>query len=285
MQPTSSYIGRFAPSPSGPLHMGSLVTALGGFLQAKVHNGIWRLRIDDIDPPRIVPGAVESIQSSLIAHGLLWQDEVVMQSHNQQRYQKALHQLSESGLVYFCECTRQQIKAKGPYYAGTCKYKTNLTPPYSVRFNNPGGVCSIEDNRLGTVSTDPVATGEDFIVKRKDGLYAYHLASVADDIAMGITEIVRGEDLLLPTACQWSLFRALQKTPPQCMHLPLVTFADGRKFSKQNYAPALDNNCAAQNLTEALSYLNLQVPVEIVHSGVNEVLHWAIEKWHTKHFC
>ncbi|MDO6692378.1 tRNA glutamyl-Q(34) synthetase GluQRS [Aliiglaciecola sp. 3_MG-2023] len=276
----TSYVGRFAPSPSGPLHMGSLVTALGSFLQAKVNNGKWLLRIDDIDPPRIQAGAIENIQATLIAHGLLWDSDAIFQSQNKLNYDTILSQLHSQNLLYPCECTRGQIKAKGEFYTGTCRDKAQVKPPFSLRIKNQFEISQINDRRLGTLKVNNQATQEDFIVKRKDGLYAYHLASVADDIQMGITEIVRGEDLITATACQWALFKTLGKPVPGCLHLPLVTFSDGRKFSKQNHAPSLDLDRPAKNLTEALAYLNLTLPKALQsNQQVDKILAWATQAW------
>ncbi len=278
------YVGRFAPSPSGPLHMGSLVTALGSYLQAKVHDGKWLLRIDDIDPPRMIAGSSEGIQATLSAHGLNWDGDPVFQSNNYERYEKALNTLHSLNATYPCVCTRAQIKVKGDHYTGTCRDKHQVQGVSSLRFKNDSCIRQIYDDYLGMVSVDPAATGEDFIVKRKDGLYAYYLASVADDIAMGITEIVRGEDLLLPTACQWSLFNALGATPPSSMHLPLVTLKDGRKLSKQNGAVGLDCNKPLENLTEALAYLNIVVSKTDKVNTPNALLELALELWRSKTF-
>lgn len=275
----SDYIGRFAPSPSGPLHMGSLVTALGSYLRARINNGKWLLRIDDIDPPRIMSGAIDSIQTTLKAHALVWDDDVVFQSQNSDSYDRILYELQQQNLLYRCECTRAQIKSRGHFYQGTCKDKSNVEPPYSLRIKNQFQIDHIEDIRLGVVAVDSNETNEDFIVKRKDGLYAYHLASVVDDINMGVTEIVRGEDLISATACQWALFKTLKSTPPLCLHLPLVTFADGRKFSKQNHAPALDLHQPEANLIAALGHLGFIVPNAMFHSDKHSILNWATQAW------
>lgn len=264
--------------------MGSLVTALGSFLQAKANQGKWLLRIDDIDPPRMVAGASEDIQNTLKMHGLQWDQDVVYQSHNSQRYERALTALQDLNLIYPCVCTRAQIKAAGGLYKGLCRNKSHVDEASSLRFRNDSCITHLYDQYLGDVSVDADATNEDFIVKRKDGLYAYHLASVADDIAMEITEVVRGEDLLLPTACQWSLFQALGANQPSSMHLPLVTLDDGRKLSKQNGAPALDNTQPLQNLITALTLLDIHIPIEQHGSNLNTLLTLAIARWQTKIF-
>lgn len=274
------YIGRFAPSPSGPLHMGSLVTALGSFLQTKTNNGLWRLRIDDIDPPRIMPGATQDIINTLVAHGLHWDGEIVYQSNNSASYDKTLAYLFDNKLLYRCDCTRAQSKILGPVYTGVCRDKEKVSPPCALRFKNDINVDHFIDERLGCVEVDINQTNEDFIVKRKDGLYAYHLASVVDDIDMSVTQIVRGEDLLMPSACQIALFKTLNAPPPSNLHLPLVTFTDGRKFSKQNHAPALDNKKAAENLLSALTYLNISVESISKQRNVEKILDWAIGNWH-----
>ncbi len=273
------YVGRFAPSPSGPLHLGSLVTALGSYLQAKIHDGEWILRIDDIDTPRIAEGAIDQIQQSLISHGLHWDGNVVFQSARQQFYENTLEKLIAKNQAYQCECSRQEIKKAGAYYTGTCRNKTNVSQPYSYRFLNDQKVTSLQDELMGELQIDPTASSEDFVLKRRDGLIAYHLASVTDDIDMGVTQIVRGSDLITPTACQISLFSALGATRPSFIHLPIVCFDDGRKFSKQNHAPGLDNENAAGNLFSALTFLGFTPPEKLQNTDVQSIINWAIEHW------
>lgn len=259
--------------------MGSLVTAVGSYLQAKANNGIWRLRMDDIDPPRIMSGASQSIIDTLRAHGLNWDGDIVFQSDHSALYDQALAQLTNDKLLYKCNCTRAQTKALGPVYTGVCRSKLCVNEPCAWRFKNNVDITHIDDARLGKVPVDPKQTCEDFIVKRKDGLYAYHLASVVDDITMGVTQIVRGEDLLLPSACQLALFKTLKVEAPSNMHLPLVTFPDGRKYSKQNHAPALANDNARENLLTALAYLGLPIDSRLHSQNVDQVLKWAISNW------
>lgn len=279
---TGTNIGRFAPSPSGPLHLGSLVTALGSYLQVKQTGGLWRLRIDDIDPPRTVEGASEQIQSCLLAHGLEWDGNVLFQSQQYTQYERALDTLAAARRLYPCNCSRQTIKAAGPFYTGTCRNKAKVDPPYSLRLKNPQQIDSLLDVRLGKVEVDQQATGEDFIVRRRDGLIAYHLASVIDDIQMGVTEIVRGMDLLLPTACQLALFLAFDANIPSFIHLPVVSFADGRKYSKQNHAPPIDPAKAKSNLYDALTFLGQQPPTELKHYRLEHILDWGIANWSLK---
>lgn len=274
-----SYIGRFAPSPSGPLHLGSLVTAVASFLQAKKHQGKWCLRIDDIDPPREMPNATATITQALLAHGLEWDGEFVMQSSHYPDYEKALTFLKKNHRCYYCRCTRKQIKQNGPYYCGTCRDKDLAAEGCSLRFKNDSTLQRFDDVHLGTVQINPLATAEDFIIKRKDNLYAYHLASVVDDIKMGITEIVRGADLLSPSACQVALFQALNGTIPRFVHIPVIASRPGKKLSKQNHARALDNKQASGNLLQALSLLNMPVEESLQHAKPLEILHWATEHW------
>ena len=279
MSTHTDYVGRFAPSPSGPLHLGSLVTALGSYIQARVNNGKWLLRIDDLDTPRVAKGSIQQIQQSLKLHGLHWDDSVIFQSSNSLLYSQTLTNLSDKNLTYQCECSRLQVKQTGPFYTGTCRKKIKVGEPYAVRFLNHQRVDSFEDKLLGQLAVDPVAASEDFVLKRRDGLMAYHLASVADDIQMGITEIVRGADLITPTACQMVLFKSLNAKLPSFIHLPIVTFADGRKFSKQNHAPAILDENAADNLCSALAFLGFSLPKALHTESVQSIIDWSIENW------
>lgn len=278
-QKTGQPVGRFAPSPSGPLHLGSLVTALGSYLQAKKHNGLWLVRIDDIDPPREQTGSKQAILECLIAHGLKWDSIPLLQSTRSDAYEMALDALQQQGLSYFCECTRKQIKHAGLQYSGVCRSK-NLSPKgCSQRFINSGTSYQLADLRLGKIDLQDAALQEDFIIKRKDGLYAYHLASVVDDIDMGISEVVRGADLLVPTACQVALYNAFNVAVPKLLHLPVICSATGVKYSKQNHARALDNGKAKENLLLALSLLNHPVDRHTSELTIEQILQWAIQNW------
>lgn len=287
------YRGRFAPSPSGPLHFGSLVTAVGSYLRAKTQQGKWFLRIDDIDPPRQDPAAIGLIQSCLEAHALYWDDAVYFQSQQSDAYQVTLEQLQSAGRSYYCQCTRKQIHAAGGVYQGTCR-TANLHPDdvageagtpyshgkYSLRFLNPiHSRVSFVDKLMGLVTFPSDVSGEDFIIKRKDGLVAYHLASVVDDINMQITEVVRGADLMLPSACQLALFEALQSETPDLMHLPIAVFSEGHKLSKQGHAKALDDSQASRNLYLALAFLGLPVHAALMHDTPLNILDWGMQNW------
>lgn len=290
---TSDYRGRFAPSPSGPLHAGSLVAAVGSYLDAKANHGVWLVRIEDIDPPREVPGAATTILRQLEAHGLNWDEPVRYQSQQDQLYQENLAALNRAGLLYACACTRKDIKARGPFYTGYCRDRhLPLDQHHAWRFRNLNAVTSLQDQLHGVVELDPNWAAEDFILRRRDGLWAYQLAVVSDDREQRINHIVRGSDLLTPSAWQLTLWQALNSigsdpvATPQLCHLPLVTDINGRKLSKQNHAPGLDNACAANNLSDALTALGLQPPAEISAAPVAEQLAWATPAWrsHVENF-
>ncbi|OIQ48535.1 MAG: tRNA glutamyl-Q(34) synthetase GluQRS, partial [Gammaproteobacteria bacterium MedPE] len=192
----TQYRGRFAPSPSGDLHFGSLVAALGSYLDAKANNGQWLVRMEDIDPPREVAGASDSILRTLEAFGLHWDGDIAYQSQRHEFYQHHLEQLIADGFCYGCDCTRKMIMSGGGLYQGTCQHKANgkLTTPHSLRFVNNHGVSGFDDRLLGRIEVGEDFANEDFILKRKDGLYAYQLVVVLDDMEQGITDVVRGSD-------------------------------------------------------------------------------------------
>jgi len=248
------YVGRFAPSPSGPLHLGSLVAALASWLDARAHGGRWLLRIEDVDTPRTVAGAAEVIMAQLRALGLHWDGEILWQSRRGAAYQQAFDTLAARGLVYGCGCTRREIadsslRGPGPAldgerpYPGTCRH--GLPPGRQARawrLRVPAGVERFTDRWLGPQEQDVAQAVGDFVLRRADGLWAYQLAVVVDDAAQGITDIVRGADLLSSTARQRVLARLLDAAPPRVMHVPLVVDpATGLKLSKQNGAAPLDS--------------------------------------------
>lgn len=280
------YRGRFAPSPSGPLHAGSLVAALGSYLDARAAKGSWLVRIEDIDPPREVHGASDLILRQLEAHGLNWDEDIRYQSKQSSLYADNLSSLQKQSLLYGCNCSRQQIKARAPYYTGYCRKRNLPLDKHAVRLVNHTPVHSFNDRIQGCFNVDPEYAAEDFILKRRDGLWAYQLAVVSDDREQGITHIVRGSDLLIPSAWQLTLWQALnqvsQKCPlPALMHLPLVLGSDGRKLSKQNHAPPLSLNKAATNLSNAIQQLGMELPDELINAPVDEQLTWAIPAWRT----
>lgn len=237
--PTSPYIGRFAPSPSGPLHAGSLLAALASYLDARAHHGCWLVRIEDIDTPRMVDGADQLILQQLRVLGMYWDEEPVWQSRRLALYQSAFEHLDQAGSVYGCACTRAELPP-GPY-PGTCRHGLPAgRVPRAWRWRVPEGHVSFNDRWSGPQTQDVAREVGDFIIRRADGLWAYQLAVVVDDAAQRITHIVRGADLLDSTARQILLAQALGAPAPITLHVPLLCDAHGYKLSKQNHAPALN---------------------------------------------
>ena len=265
----SAYIGRFAPSPTGPLHAGSLVAALASWLDARAHGGRWLLRIEDIDTPRCAAGAAELIQQQLAACGLITEAPVLWQRTRSAAYASALETLLAAGLAYPCGCTRQAIEgaiaANGAprarfgelIYPGTCRSGLHGKPARAVRLRCASGITQWQDRRLGAMAQDIEHEVGDFVLKRADGLWAYQLAVVVDDAFQGVTDVVRGEDLADNTARQIALQSSLGLPQPRYMHTPLVLGADGHKLSKQNGALPLDTGQPLQALQSAAAVLNL----------------------------
>ncbi|WP_165310327.1 tRNA glutamyl-Q(34) synthetase GluQRS [Vibrio ziniensis] len=276
-----SYVGRFAPSPSGPLHFGSLVAALGSYFQAKSQLGQWLVRIEDLDPPREMPGAADLILKAIEAYGLEWDGEVVYQSQRHHLYQQQIDQWLASGQAYLCQCTRKQIKDSGDFYLGTCRDKglTNRSE-CSVRLRMDYPVSSFIDLKHGEMTIPEALSKEDFIIKRRDGLYAYNLAVVIDDVNQGVTEVVRGADLIEPTGRQISLYKTLNQTPISYLHLPLAMDINGNKLSKQNHATAIDANNPRPTLIKAMQFLGFNLPDEMIEGRINEIILWGTENWH-----
>ncbi|MFM2482152.1 tRNA glutamyl-Q(34) synthetase GluQRS [Celerinatantimonas sp. YJH-8] len=257
----TSYVGRFAPSPSGPLHFGSLVTALGSYLQAKSKQGQWLVRIEDIDPPRTVAGAAQIILQQLHTFGLHWDGPIIYQSQRTSLYQSYIDRWLEQGLAYYCQCTRREIKARGGIYDGHCRtLHLNAASQRAIRVHCPTPATGFFDQLRGWHPLKPALAHEDLVVRRSDGFYAYNLVVVIDDLDAGISEIVRGSDLLEPTARQCNMYRLLQAKEPDYLHLPLVRDNNGRKLSKQNHAPMLDPLHIQDQLHAALAFLNHPVP-------------------------
>lgn len=257
-----SYVGRFAPSPTGPLHFGSLVCALASYLDAKRHGGKWLLRIEDIDPPREQSGAADSIKRALEAHGLFWDGEVRYQSQRSDAYWDCLNHLKNLDLLYPCNCTRARLAPLHGRYEGHCRYsRPSANEPCALRlkvtdlppaFSHLENKITFTDRIRGEQYEDINQVSGDFVIHRKDGLFAYQLAVVVDDIDQGITDVVRGDDLLDTTARQIFLYRILGKTPPTYAHIPVIRDKNGNKLSKQNHAPAVDLTSAHINIYNAL---------------------------------
>lgn len=257
----TSYIGRFAPSPSGELHFGSLIAALGSYLQARSLQGTWLVRIEDIDPPREVPGAADTILRQLEHYGLHWDGEVLYQSARHDAYRDALAWLHDNQRSYYCTCARSRIQKIGGIYDGHCRDLQHGPENAAVRLRQIQPVMAFHDRLRGNIVADAALAQEDFIIHRRDGLFAYNLAVVVDDHFQGITEIVRGADLIEPTVRQVSLYQQFGWQSPAWFHLPLAINADGNKLSKQNHAPALPQGDPRPVLIAALQFLN-QPPVE-----------------------
>lgn len=273
------YIGRFAPSPSGPLHFGSLIAALGSYLQAKANNGLWKVRIEDIDPPREIAGSASAILTTLDAYGLHWDGIVLYQHTRVAIYQEKIDQLLKQGLAYYCQCTRKKIKQEGENYLCPCQNYHYRKDESAIRVKIDKPVLSFFDLKHKEIQLDSQAAKNNIIIKRKDGLFAYNLAVVLDDIFQNITQVVRGADLIEPTGAQIALYQILNKTPPSYLHLPLALDDDGYKLSKQNRATAIDNTNPSQTLEAALAFLGHPIPSEIRRAPVQELLDWAIGSW------
>jgi glutamyl-Q tRNA(Asp) synthetase len=275
----SSYIGRFAPSPSGELHFGSLIAALGSYLQARAQHGQWRVRIEDIDPPREVAGAARRILMQLEQHGLTWDGDVLWQSTRHQAYREALAWLSRQQRSYYCTCTRSRIQQTGGIYDGHCRDLNAGPENAALRLRVDRPVSEFQDKLRGTIQADAGLAQEDFIIHRRDGLFAYNLAVVVDDHFQGVTEVVRGADLIDPTVRQIALCHAFGWTAPDYLHLPLAIGADGQKLSKQNHASPLPSGDARPAIVQALRFLRQSVSEDWQDLPLAEILQQAITHW------
>ena len=281
----SAYIGRFAPSPTGPLHKGSLLAALASFLDARANNGQWLLRIEDIDPLREIPGAADRILRQLDDHGLHWDGPVLYQSSRLVAYQDALQQLGDAGLLYACYCNRARLRILGGCYDGACRAnKTNSdttipNTPHATRIQIPEhSSISLNDLIQGPLVFDLSKTG-DFILRRRDQLPAYQLACSLDDGFQNISHVIRGSDLLDSTPRQMHLLHCLGLATPQYAHIPVLSNAQGQKLSKQNHAPQLDSIKVLANLHDCLRLLGVSTPTELRKASKQQVLDWAIKYW------
>ena len=273
----AAYTGRFAPSPTGPLHLGSLVAGLASFLDARAAGGRWLLRIEDLDPPREQPGADDLIMRTLDAHGFEWDDAPLWQHSRLDAYSQALLTLRDAGHVYPCVCARKSFTG---VYPGRCRGRTFAeTPgPYAVRMRVPEGAAVFDDRFLGPQRMPWTDVG-DFIVRRKDTLFAYQLAVVVDDAAAGVTHVIRGNDLLDSTPRQLALFDALREPAPTFGHSATVVHADGAKLSKQTGAAALDNRVAGASLLTALRCLGQDVRELSPDLSPRQLLTEATVRW------
>ncbi|QSX33079.1 tRNA glutamyl-Q(34) synthetase GluQRS [Shewanella avicenniae] len=256
----SPYVGRFAPSPSGSLHFGSLVAALGSYLRARSLAGKWLLRIEDIDPPREVEGAADDIRRTLELFGFEWDDRVLYQSQRFDAYDATINAFLADQQAYYCHCSRKQIQQEmHGIYDGRCRHAHHSDG--AVRLYNQHAVAEFNDLLLGKIQVPTEFASEDYIIQRSDGLFAYQLAVVLDDAHQGVTEIVRGADLLDASCRQLTLYRQLGLAEPNFIHLPLASTEPGFKLSKQNHATALNKKQPQAELAAALAFLG-QAPVD-----------------------
>jgi glutamyl-Q tRNA(Asp) synthetase len=280
------YRGRFAPTPSGPLHFGSLVAAVGSFLEARCHGGTWMVRIDDLDPPRATPGAEDDILRTLEACGLSWDGSIVRQSRRSDAYHAALHRLHQEKRLYPCACSRREVAdaavagADGHVYPGTCRAGLPpARPARALRLDTRGFVIAFDDALQGRVTQDIAREVGDFVLYRADRVVAYHLAVAVDDAEQGITHVVRGADLLASTPRQVLLQQLLGLPTPNYAHLPVAVDAAGAKLSKQTLAAPVDAKDPARAVAAALLFLGHVPPHEAAARSLDELWCWALAQW------
>jgi len=283
---TSSYIGRYAPSPTGPLHFGTLVAAVGSYLQAKSQQGKWLMRIEDVDTTRSVAGAADDMLRSFEHFGFEWHGEVIYQSHRTKLYEQALAALTDKKLVYPCTCSRKQIAddtIEGfpvGIYNGKCRFRTlPLNEEHALRIRTGDTAITFEDQVMGKYSQQLNTECGDFVIKRRDDLFAYQLAVVVDDALQGVTEVVRGTDLLDSTPRQIYLQQQLGYAQPDYLHLPLVVDENQQKLGKSTGGAALDSSQPVKPLVAALKHLGQQPPDELYTTELKSFWQWAIEHW------
>lgn len=276
---TSAYIGRFAPSPSGALHFGSLLAALASFLDARACGGQWLLRMEDLDPAREPPGAADQILYLLDHLGLHWDGPVLYQSQRQEAYTDALQQLREAGLVFPCDCTRKRMRRLGNVYDGHCRNRPHVPEPHALRLRIEDRDIALPDLIQGRFGQNLSHECGDFIIRRKDGLIAYQLAVVVDDAWQNISHIVRGFDLLDSTPRQLYLQEKLGLAMPRYAHIPVASDAIGQKLSKQHFARPLDQGRATEHIHRALEFLGQAPPAALQQAATKELLAWGVEHW------
>lgn len=295
----ANYVGRFAPSPTGPLHFGSLVSAVASYCDARKNNGKWLVRMEDLDKPREVVGAADDILRTLEGFGFEWDSAVIFQSQRSQLYENYLNLLKRDGSIYACTCSRKEIAdssilngVDGAIYPGTCfskKLSSNMSDFNasanrinigSWRINvNDDSLITFKDAIQGSISQQLNRDVGDFILKRKDGLFAYQLAVVVDDALQNITHIVRGADLLDSTPRQIFLQQLLGLITPHYAHVPVAVNKQNEKLSKQTLAKSILPQAAPMLVFEALHFLGQEPPIEIKNATLAEVWRWAIANW------
>lgn len=288
LNPFTNYVGRFAPSPTGPLHFGSLIAAVASYCDAKSHNGKWLVRMEDLDKPRELAGAADDILRTLEAFGFAWDGEVMYQSRRATAYEQALTQLKAQGVIYPCTCSRKEIAdsavsrgIEGAIYPKTCR----KTPALKPNIHAASRAIVLDENITffdaiqGEITQNLARDIGDFVVKRADGLFAYQLAVVVDDAEQDVTHVVRGADLLDSTPRQIYLQHLLGFPTPRYAHVPVAINAAGEKLSKQTLAKAIAQEAAPMLVFEALNFLGQQPPAEMKNATLDEVWRWAIANW------
>lgn len=289
---TSNYIGRFAPSPTGPLHFGSLVAAVASYCEAKAHSGKWLVRMEDVDTSREMPGAADDILHTLEAYGFEWNDKVNYQSKRDEAYNAAFARLQAQQLVYACTCSRKEIAdsalkigIEGVIYPKTCYQNSNLEAPLAPNIHAAHRVVTknklicFTDEIQGEVKQNLATQIGDFILKRVDGLFAYQLAVVVDDAEQGVTHVVRGADLLNSTPRQIYLQQLLGLPTPNYAHVPVATNSNGEKLSKQTLAEPISMRLAGHNLFDALCFFGQNPSAEMQNATLDEMWRWTFANW------
>jgi len=274
---SATYRGRFAPSPTGPLHFGSVIAAVGSFLEARRQNGAWLVRIDDLDGPRTAPGAADAILADLERLGMGWDGEVCYQQPRREFYRRAMEQLRAAAWTFSCGCSRKDFRG---IYPGTCR--EGLAPGKRARTRRvrvADACIELHDAVQGDYRQLLNESVGDFVIRRADGIFAYHLAVVVDDSAFGITEVVRGADLLASTPRQIHLQRCLGLPTPAYAHLPVIVNASGQKLSKQTFAEPVSDKPAVPLLVDALAFLGQQPEARLRDASLDELWSWAIGNW------
>ena len=283
MSEPPEYLGRFAPSPTGPLHFGSLLAAVASRLEAHCHGGRWLLRIEDIDPPREKPGAARRILEALERYGFEWDGPVIYQSRSEASHQKALKRLLAAGQAYPCGCSRRDLldAPAGPLgriYPGTCRNGSNASE-FAIRVRTDDSQTGFVDRLQGAQHQRLESESGDFVVLRRDGLIAYQLAVVVDDYEQGITDVVRGIDLMDSTPRQIWLQRLLGYPTPSYAHIPVATNAAGIKLSKNTGAPAVSLEAVEATLIAALKALRQSPPDTLAGAGIRAIWDWSLAHW------
>ena len=287
---TAQVIGRFAPSPTGPLHFGSLIAAVGSYCLARQSGGKWLMRMEDLDPPRVVPGSADEILFAMESLGLHWDGEIIWQSQRQETYMAALERLREKRLVFDCACTRKEILLsaphpgeEGPVYPGTCRSGLQGRKPRALRVMVSDEQVCFTDGVFGKQEQVLTEAVGDFVLRRADGLFAYQLAVVVDDAEAGVNQVVRGADLLSSTPRQIYLHSCLGSSIPRYIHLPLLVDRNGEKISKRNGAvTSITKENGGAVMIKTLKLLGQSVPDEFNRASASEILAWAVSNFSVK---